>query len=99
MNNSSWIPFTYRSFYDVPRLIRFSHEGVEYLLDCPFDESLDEYGSHYTLYRVTLLLGDDDDWESWLSSSERIGTVRVADVQFDKSLREHISLDLFRHVT
>lgn len=46
------VPFVYREFYDVPRLIVFKAAGRVYLLDSPFDNERDDYSDLYAVYEI-----------------------------------------------
>jgi hypothetical protein len=47
VGSGQWVPFAYRDFYDLPRAPVFMQSGRCYLLDCPFDEDLDDYAPNY----------------------------------------------------
>ena len=50
MNHEARI--VYSEFYDVPRMIIVNHGGLKLLLDCKFDESLDDYSAAYRVYVI-----------------------------------------------
>jgi hypothetical protein len=84
---------TYREFYDVPRMIIVNHRGRKLLLDCKFDESLDEYAAAYKVY--VLPAGIDEQLvQSWDAlpekAAEYLGDVPVDQVIFDPSKRAEI---------
>ena len=49
---SAVIAFRYGSFWDVPRSILLRYRGKVLLLESHFDETLDEYPDHYTVYEL-----------------------------------------------
>ena len=51
-SDNCWIPIRYRGFYDVPLAIHVRWDDVDLLLDCPFDEALDEYSPEYRILHV-----------------------------------------------
>ncbi|MBK8460730.1 MAG: hypothetical protein IPL43_11570 [Micropruina sp.] len=63
MNAEEWVPFLYREFYDFPRAIVVELRGGRFMLDCPFDDALDDYPSEY---RVLELAGDEPLDCSWV---------------------------------
>jgi len=89
----SRIPITYRDFYDVPRIFLARHGNQLYLFDCPFDEGLDDYPSHYEVYAMPTLSEQElaGSWEE-LSQKARthLGHVSVNAVDFDETKRHDI---------
>lgn len=89
----SWSAIRYRDFYDVPRIFITTHNGEQYLFDCPFDEELDDYSDRYTVYQLPSL-SEDELQGSWVHLAERaasiVGTVPVVQVQFDTTKRNSI---------
>lgn len=98
------VAFEYRDFWDVPRLIVCTVDGTEILLDSEFDESLEQYASHYKVYALPPEL-DSASMNAWadLPSSEAtyLGSVPVSEIEFDPSRRKEIEvgplLELLRH--
>jgi hypothetical protein len=90
-----WIPIRYRSFYDLPRMMVFNRGGRPYLLDCPFDENKDEYSDHDIAYRLPAEVADRvdsiKDWDELLAAGERLGTIRVSEIEFDETKRKAIA--------
>jgi hypothetical protein len=60
----TWIPFIYRGFHDVPRLIVTSWQGRRFVLACEFDDALDDYPSHYEVFVGEARDLDQDGWDS-----------------------------------
>ena len=94
---ATWVPFHYREFYDVPRMLVFEHQRQTYLLDCQFSQLLDEYSS---LYDVLVLAVDSDgarrlrDWGELRGCATRtLGQVAVRAVRFDPSVRREVDVD------
>ena len=90
----NWVPIRYRDFFDVPRIFIATYEGTRYLFDCPFDDELDEYLDCYRVYVLPETLEDElkGSWERLPEHAERLlGTVPVAEVQFDPTKRQYIN--------
>ena len=83
----------YREFYDVPRIFVVSFDGKQYLFDCRFDESADDYPDMYQVF-VLPNLRDHELNGSWDRLTERaqkhLGQVLVKSVVFDESRRRAI---------
>lgn len=89
----TWLPITYRDFYDVPRLFVVQHAGVSYLFDSPFDEKADRYAGQYTVYRLdrdAVVPADTEPWEAVGRGGERLGEVEVSAVRLDATQRAAI---------
>jgi len=97
----SWSTIRYRDFYDVPRIFITTHKGELYLFDCPFDEELDDYSERYQVYQLPTI-SEDELQGSWEHLPERaasaLGTVPVAQVQFDSSKRNSINTALLEEM-
>jgi len=91
MNHTTRI--VYREFYDVPRMIIVSHCGLKLLLDCKFDESLDEYPTAYKVYALPLEV-DESTLRSWdklpQEATKYLGEIPVGQVIFDSTKRAEI---------
>src|SRR5258708_28013239 len=78
----------YREFYDVPRMLILTHRGQKLLLDCKFDESLDEYPAVYKVYALPLEI-DENALQSWdalpQNAMKYLGDIPVEKVMFDPS--------------
>ena len=99
MNASEWLPLRYRDFHDVPRLLAVELDGVAYLLDCPFDDTVDEYLSEYTVYRLPDSVKPrlaDASWLELPSLGTEVGRVPVGEIEFDPSRREAIAASSLR---
>jgi hypothetical protein len=85
----AWIPFGYRDFWEVPRLIVCTVAGREILLDSPYDEATNSYAPVYQVYRMPAipLQGQepppDDD-------PELVGTLAVEALEFDATRRQEL---------
>jgi hypothetical protein len=84
---------TYRDFYDVPRMIVVTHRGLKLLLDCKFEESLDDYSTAYRVYILPQEL-DELSLHSWEElprmATKYLGDIPIAQVVFDPSKRAEI---------
>ena len=90
-----WVDFIYGGFYDVPRRILLqTPDGRRLLLDCGFDEALDDYPAQYTVY---VLPEDVDMSGSWAAIPDTrfslLGTVPVVDVRLDATKRRQIDAE------
>lgn len=90
----SWTTIRYRDFYDVPRIFLTTHDGKQYLFDCPFDDQLDEYLERYRVYELPGV-PEEELQGSWVRLPERavslVGEVPVASLQFDPTKRNSIN--------
>src|SRR5438105_2707615 len=98
---SDMIPFIYREFYDVPRMIVLTYRDKQLLLESRFDEDADDYPN---AYQVLLLPGlrPDELAGSWDALADRavrnLGSIAVKDLVFDPTRRRALdarSLDRF----
>jgi|SRR6185437_11089222 len=89
--------FTYREFYDVPRMIVVARRGLKLLLDCKFDKVLDEYPATYRVYVLPEQI-DESNLQSWEGLPEMatkyLGDLPVDQVVFDASNRLEIDTDV-----
>lgn len=85
--------FAYREFYDVPRMMILTHRGLKLLLDCKFDESLDEYPTAYKVYILPKEI-DEHALRSWEAlpgkATNYLGDIPAEQVIFDASKRVEI---------
>lgn len=90
----SRVGFRYREFHDVPRLVVFEHEGCTYLLDCSFDDVLDEYPDTYRVLELSgCSPGEVQDWGELAKTATRdLGRVPVTAVRFDETRRREIDV-------
>lgn len=89
---SKWWPFQYRGFYDVPRVVLISGPAFALLLDCQFDQALDDYRPEYDTYRLSTTTAEapPDDWTLLTEDAERLGSIPVTEVEFDPTRRRMI---------
>lgn len=88
---NNWVPIQYRDFHDVPRLIALARGGQWFLLDSSFSDTKDEYEDFYRVLRVReadVALLSTPDWRDIVARAEVMGTVPVAEVEFDQTKRE-----------
>jgi hypothetical protein len=99
MTSGGWVPFEYRDFYDVPRMILVRRVDRAFLFDSPFDERADEYSDAFYVYRLSLASADElraqSSWRDATALGTLAATVPVADVEFDPSRRQSISESVF----
>lgn len=94
----SWLPISYRDFYDVPRLFLVEHSGSLFVFDCPFDDKLDDYRDAYSVYRLTPELRgsiDTIEWHLLVTRLEPVASVPVRSVEFDPTRRTSVKADIF----
>jgi hypothetical protein len=96
--STQWAPIRYRDFYDIPRA--FVVERLDDLLffDCPFDDTLDEYGTEFIVFKVKDDYKNRVDQPSWTDLrhyADRIGIVPVSAVKFDTTKRQAIDTSVF----
>ena len=86
--------FRYGGFYDVPRCLSLRYRGRRFLLQSAFDEDLDEYPAHYSVYVVPESADDSRPVCSpeFLSNTPMacIGQIPIGGVTFDPSKRKEI---------
>ena len=101
--DDTWLPITYRDFYDVPRMILVEYEGAFYLFDCPFNDEMDDYPSHFTVYRLEPAHGrsalESGAWVGLAEKGTEVGHVKVADVHLDPSKRSSLAASVFSLLT
>jgi len=80
----------YRGFHDLPRLLWVADEtSRQWVLDCPFDDALDDYPGEYRVHTVDAdVEGAAEPWEKHaLARLPMVGTVAVAALHFDATHR------------
>jgi len=85
----------YRIFHDAPRLILVANEvGDLWIMDCQFDDELDEYPDSYDLFFIGKKDGDTDVLDEYVQQGcgEYVQSVRVKDVEFDESRRKKLRI-------
>lgn len=92
--SAEWVPFQYREFYDFPRAIVVQHLGDTFMLDCPFDDSLDEYPDRYQVVALEDDAPLEGSWANLTGSRTVLGTVRVSGALFDDTRRRLLRWDL-----
>lgn len=85
---ANWVPITYRGYWDVPRIVLARMGDQSFLLDCQFDDELDEYPDDYTVFLMPRDLDGRSLPEDWCRLRDlavrRLGTVPVSRVTFDE---------------
>ncbi len=85
----------YREFHDLPRLMWVADEASrQWLLDCPFDDALDDYPAEYRVHTMGTDVEDAvEPWEKHaLGLLAMVGTVPVAALHFDATHRASFHL-------
>jgi hypothetical protein len=83
----------YRDFWDVPRIFIVRHHGRQYLFDCRFDESAEDFEAAYRVYTLPDLPESEvsGSWEGLAERAESyLGEVPIESVIFDPSRRRTI---------
>ena len=94
---SKKIPFIYREFYDLPRMIVVRHKGSVILLESAFDAETDDYSDRYSVFVLPEVSEDvlQQSWEGLSSKAKRfLGHIPVQDINFDSTLRKEIDTEL-----
>ena len=87
-----WRDMEYGAFWDLPRIICVEDGDRCYLLDCPFDEKLDDYPTEFSVYLMPRLSGADR-WDP-KHALRRLGSVEIPFSALDPSRRKQIDLDV-----
>jgi hypothetical protein len=85
------IPFEYRDFWEVPRLIVCTLAGIEILLDSEFDEATNEYAGEYKVYAMPPALDLDrlpPGAEMPTEEARYLGSIAVSAIEFDSTKRK-----------
>ena len=83
----------YRDFWDVPRIFVVRHRGRQYLFDCRFNGSAEDFEAAYRVYAVPDLPESElnGSWEGLAEKAESyLGEAPVESVTFDPSRRRTI---------
>jgi hypothetical protein len=91
-------PFQYGNFYDVPRCISLHFMGRRFLLQCAFDDDLDEYLSDYSIYIVPEATDESRPicHPDFLSNTPMacIGHIPIHQIQFDPTKRAELDASI-----
>jgi hypothetical protein len=80
----------------LPRVLRRASrdsralDDVDLLLDCPFDEALDEYSPEYRILHVSAPPPGEGAWGPSIDAGVEVGRIPVASVRLDESRRRFI---------
>jgi hypothetical protein len=84
---------SYRDFWDIPRIFIVRHHGRQYLFDCRFNETAEDFDEVYRVYVLPELL-ERELRGSWTDLAERaesyLGEIATSEVKFDASRRRSI---------
>ena len=97
----SWNPIIYREFWDQPRMLFTTIHEQTFLINCPFDESNDEFSEHYTVYLMPRLEPSEleGSWVGLESKAIRsLGKVTLTQKAFDPTIRRMIDLEFIQHL-
>jgi len=98
---AQWVNIRYRDFYDIPRAVVVEWKGYTYLLDCVYNDDIDDYDSEYRVYELPDELRDQLDSMSWTDlghRGEQVGTVATASVEFDSTKRRALNTEIFEQL-
>lgn len=87
------VPFIYREFYDVPRMILLQRGNLRILLESAFDTETDEYSNTYKVFVLPNISEEDlkGSWEGLASTATRLlGEIPVDDLDLDLSRRKEM---------
>lgn len=91
---TTWVRFSYRDFWDVPRMLIFRHLGATYLLDCPFDEGVEDYAPYFNVYRLSEVdAASRPSWADLPDRGYRLGQLPVNVLRLDPSRRRLVDID------
>jgi hypothetical protein len=90
------VPFIYREFYDVPRMIILRRRHAQILLESTFDRATEEYASVYNVFQLPDISEDQlqGSWEHLSSKATKLlGQIPVVNVEFDATKRKQLNAD------
>jgi hypothetical protein len=90
------VKIEYREFWDVPRFFIIRLDCDVWLFDCRFDQSIDDYPECYRVYAISRDVPVNEDWNRISEEGRFLGEVKVANVKFDETKRQEMSLDFFK---
>jgi hypothetical protein len=98
VSDTTWAPFVYRDFYDVPRvLVARLEDGRQILFDCAFDEDREDFCDSYKIYVLPPDVDLSGSWAGLERHAQRIlGEIPLRNLVFDETLRREISLSSTR---
>jgi hypothetical protein len=87
------VPFLYREFYDVPRMIILWRGNLRILLESAFDTEADEYSDTYKVFVLPNISEEDlkGSWEALASTTTGLlGEIPLNGLDFDLSRRKEL---------
>jgi hypothetical protein len=96
--SNQWAPIRYRDFHDIPRAFVVERQGDLLFFDCPFDDTSDDYGTEFMVFKIKDECRNKVDQPSWTELrryADRIGIISVAAVKFDATKRQAIDTSVF----
>lgn len=97
----TFVPITYRDFFDVPRVFIAEWNGNSYVFDAPFDGTRDAYADSYVVFKVNGhidLANMPDHWNDLRVDSQFCGEIAVSSVTFDATKRASIDDAILRSI-
>jgi hypothetical protein len=90
----TWQPIWYGAYWDLPRYIYTTDGQRAFVLECPFDDELDDYPDRYTVYEAPVLPIPASRREHWSGppreSLQRLGTVALNHSHLDPTRRAQL---------
>lgn len=98
---STWVEFTYREFFDIPRAVVLRYRDQLYFFDSAFDEDRDDYSDTYMVYRLPVELApllDSIPWTDLQHHGVAVGMVPTTSVMFDPTKRQAIDSEVLERL-
>src|SRR5687767_4140934 len=70
-SESTWLRCRYFSFWHVPRTLAFIYQGNTFLLECEFDDDLDDYSPDYEVTELSPTTAEELEALSWEQLDQR----------------------------
>ena len=85
---ATWLPISYRGYWDVPRIILVQSCNRVLLFDCQFNDEVDDYPDEYTVFEMPPGTNEDNSPHDWRTLRDlairQIGVIPVKQVMFDE---------------
>jgi len=89
-----WRPIWYSAYWDLPRYIYTTDGERAFVLDCPFDDALDDYPDRFTVYAAPVLAHPASRRENWPGPAQEsltlLGTVALDRSHLDPTWRKQL---------
>ena len=100
--SEQWVPFVYRDFYDLPRMLVFMAAGRGYLFDCSVDEGVDDYLPDYQVFELPFESLSELPTGSWedvpVRALRRLGSLPVESLRLDDTRRRCVDTSVLLEV-